>query len=185
MQMKIVAFVIGIIFTFTIAVYISFYFYFKFIESSEYVDFLTDLIFTCIGFLCPYLNFSMRSKYPDVFYKNDLEGNSINTIYYNIYSLLFHVKDLHRRSYYFLFCAVDWSIQLVSFVIQFKMLLKEKTLLLLQASGSLQHFYTVQFKFQCSQNYSSLAVVFLPAQKIRSMSTAKYWETKIRILWNF
>ncbi len=110
MQMKIVAFVIGIIFAFTIAVYISFYFYFKFIESSEYVDFLTDLIFTCIGFLCPYLNFSMRSKCPDVFYKNDMEGNSINNILQYIYSLLFNVKDLHRRSYYFLFCAVDWSI---------------------------------------------------------------------------
>ena len=86
-QMKIVALVIGIIFAFSIAVYISFYFYFKFIESSEYVDFITDLIFNSIGYLCPYLNYSMLSKFPDVFHKKDLKGNSnfyIITMYYNV-----------------------------------------------------------------------------------------------------
>ena len=73
-QMKVVVFVMWLLFVSTLAVYFFFYGY---VMTNGYLECITDLIFDVVGFLCPYLNYSLRTRFPHIFCKLDLKGKSI------------------------------------------------------------------------------------------------------------
>ena len=80
-KMKVVGFVIGLLFVSTLAVYFFFYGY---VMTNGYLECITDLIFDVVGFLCPYLNYSLRTRFPHIFCKLDLKGKSIFLLLYII-----------------------------------------------------------------------------------------------------
>ena len=77
-QMKVVVFVMWLLFVSTLAVYFFFYSYVMTnVMTNGYLECITDLIFDVVGFLCPYLNYSLRTRFPDIFCKLNLKGKPI------------------------------------------------------------------------------------------------------------
>ena len=84
-KMKVVGFVIGLLFVSTLAVYFFFYGYVMTnVMTNGYLECITDLIFDVVGFLCPYLNYSLRTRFPDIFCKLNLKGKPIFLLLYII-----------------------------------------------------------------------------------------------------